>query len=551
MSHSRRKKSRYASILVLLGWAFLILGGTVPAGWGAAAAGSAAPGGASPLFTNTLVPRLDIEIPEEGMITLRNYRQVWGQPRPDRVDVKATVREAGRIYTNVSVHLKGSFTFQPVDGKPSLTLNFSKFAPGQLFHGLDKVHLNNSVQDPTFLCESLARELFLNAGVPAPRAGPARVTLNRRELGPYVALEGANKRFLKRFFRNPTGNLYDGGSGGDIHKKLEADSGEDQENRSDLEALLAASRERIVSTRQQRLEQLLDVDRFLSFSALEVLVQHWDGYCMGPNNFRLFHDAARDKMVFIPHGMDQIFGTGRTPPSSLTPTWKGTVAHAWMTVPGGRSRYLARLGQVFTNQFQSGVLLQRVDQMAARLRPDIAPGFLDGLQYRAQVEALKGRIQHRTEEIQRQLEHPERTLAFGADGTAALAGWAFKNAAQRRATGRRFVEEGREILEVQAGEIGSSGAWRTTVLLAAGSYEFTGLARVSGITSTAPGTNTGVILRVSGERSTKGLTVPSAWTPLTYQFEIPDVVNAELVCEFRGAEGAGRFDLKSLRLRRR
>src|SRR5437773_1489830 len=146
------------------------------------------------------VPSLQIEIPAEGMQVLRQYHQVWRQPRPERIDVRATVREAGRVYTNVAIHLKGSYTFQPIDAKPSLTLRFDKFAPGQRFHGMTKIHLNNSAQDPTGLCEQFARELFVAARVPTPRASPALVNLNGRELGLCVLIEGANKQFVKRNF---------------------------------------------------------------------------------------------------------------------------------------------------------------------------------------------------------------------------------------------------------------------------------------------------------------------------------------------------------------
>src|SRR6266700_1444786 len=66
------------------------------------------------LFRSGNVPHLEIEIPPSGMKVLREYRQVWRQPRPERVDVQATVREGGQVYTNVAIHLKGSFTFQPV-----------------------------------------------------------------------------------------------------------------------------------------------------------------------------------------------------------------------------------------------------------------------------------------------------------------------------------------------------------------------------------------------------------------------------------------------------
>lgn len=129
--------------------------------------------------------------------------------------MRATVREGGRTYTNVAVHLKGSYSFQRIDGKPSLTLNFAKFAPGQKFHGLTKIHLNNSVQDSSYLCEALARQIYNDLGIPTPRAGHALVSINGRKLGLSVLVEGANGNWVKRRFPSDAGNLYDGGSGGD------------------------------------------------------------------------------------------------------------------------------------------------------------------------------------------------------------------------------------------------------------------------------------------------------------------------------------------------
>src|SRR6185295_20034700 len=114
------------------------------------------------------------------------------------------------------------------------TLNFDKFARGQRFHGLQKIHLNNSVQDPSYLSEALARELFLDVGVPSPRAGHAFVRIEGRDAGLYVLLEGWNKQFLKRHFKSVKGNLYDGGSGGDVTKALKVGNGENGEDRSGL-----------------------------------------------------------------------------------------------------------------------------------------------------------------------------------------------------------------------------------------------------------------------------------------------------------------------------
>ena len=110
------------------------------------------------LFTATNVPRIRIEISPSGIEELRRMRN-WNEA--NRPTVNATVREGGRIYTNVAVHLKGATgSFRTIDDNPCLTLNFTKFAPGQLFHELHKLSLNNSNEDPSFLCEKISRELF-------------------------------------------------------------------------------------------------------------------------------------------------------------------------------------------------------------------------------------------------------------------------------------------------------------------------------------------------------------------------------------------------------
>src|SRR5437667_1735124 len=164
---------------------------------------------AEDLFKRAVVPALKIEIPREGMTSLRRNN--------GRSYVAGTVTEGAIMYTNVALHLKGGpGSFRPLNDKPALTLNFGHFAEGQKFHGLKKIHLNNSVQDQSYLSEKISRELFEAAGVPAPRAGNATVQLNGRDLGMYVLVEGIDKQFLRRYFKNTSGNVYDGHSGSDV-----------------------------------------------------------------------------------------------------------------------------------------------------------------------------------------------------------------------------------------------------------------------------------------------------------------------------------------------
>lgn len=185
-----------------------------------------------------------------------------------RPSALATVTEGGHTYTNVSIHLKGGAgSYRPIENNPGLTLQFSKNAPGQTFHGLKKLSLNNSVQDRTFLNEKICRDLFNLAGSPAPRAGFTTVQLNGRNLGMHVLIEGSNKQFLRQHFENVHGNLYQTHGNQEISQRLDVNSGDDPTNNAGLRALVQAVREQDPAERWRRLQETLDVNRFLTLSA--------------------------------------------------------------------------------------------------------------------------------------------------------------------------------------------------------------------------------------------------------------------------------------------
>ncbi len=167
------------------------------------------------LFDNQTVLPLRIEIAPSELAVLR---------RDDRKDVRATVYQGTNVWRDVGLHVKGAAgSRRGIEDKPALTLNFGKFTPKQRFHGLRKIHLNNSVQDRSYLTENICGELYRRAGVPAPRVTYATLDLNGRARGLYVVKEGFTKEMLGIYFKNPDGNLYDGGFLREITDQLERD----------------------------------------------------------------------------------------------------------------------------------------------------------------------------------------------------------------------------------------------------------------------------------------------------------------------------------------
>lgn len=499
------------------------------------------------IFAGTNVLRFRILIPNSGMNALRGSGWGNGQERPK---VKAIVREGGTVYTNVELHLKGSAgSFRSVDDNPGLTLNFEKFAPGQSFHGYHKISLNNSVQDRSYLTEKICRELFESAGVPAPRAGFATVELNGNNLGLRVMVEGWGKHFLKRYFENTSGNLYDGGFCQDINSSLAVNSGDDPTDHSGLRALIAAVGERDPEQRFARLEQTLDMDRFLSFLAMDVITVDWDGYAMNHNNWRVFHDRGSNKMVFMPHGLDQMFGVERqTPQCSILPHMSGRVAHAVLALPEGRHRYLERISQLYTNVWHVDALLKRVDQLNAVLRPAIAAseGSSAARYHDREVEALKERISERDASLRQQLA--TLSIQTNSTGNEPLIDWVRHTQVGNPDFRQEKTPEGQETLYLGA-KGNTIGSWRTRTTLEEGAYRFEGKIKTKDVAPTSGEPTAGAGLRVAGSGVTVEFNGTHDWQRFSYPFSVPEGGGQKtVICELRASKGEAWFDLASLRV---
>ena len=203
----------------------------------------------------------------------------------------ATVTVDGETHTDVGVRKKG-FVGSQSDTKPALKLRFDKYTDGQSLGGvMERMTLNNSVQDRSMVNTCLSYRVFAAAGSPAPRCNFATVSVNGKELGLYVHVEEIKAPFLSRHFDSAEGNLYEGTVSdftptyrGTIEKKTNTDAAD----WSDIDAVVAALQDPS-DAGLEALGEIVDLDRFLSFWATEVLVGHWDGYAGDRNNYWITH----------------------------------------------------------------------------------------------------------------------------------------------------------------------------------------------------------------------------------------------------------------------
>lgn len=118
----------------------------------------------------------------------------------------------GESYKNVAIRGKGNTSLSSVkrmgSERYSFKLEFDHFDDGRSYHGLDKLCLNNLIQDNTYMKDYLAYTLMNDFGVDAPLCSYAYITVNGKDWGLYLAVEAVEDSFLKRNYGDDHGELY-------------------------------------------------------------------------------------------------------------------------------------------------------------------------------------------------------------------------------------------------------------------------------------------------------------------------------------------------------
>lgn len=90
----------------------------------------------------------------------------------------------------------------------SFKVEFDHYDNALSYYGLDKLSLNNLIQDNTMLKDYLCYQLMGSFGVDAPLCCFVYITVNDEDWGLYLAVEGVEESFLQRNYGSGYGELY-------------------------------------------------------------------------------------------------------------------------------------------------------------------------------------------------------------------------------------------------------------------------------------------------------------------------------------------------------
>jgi spore coat protein CotH len=290
--------------------------------------------------------------------------------------------------------------------KRPLKIDFNYFDDEQRLMGLKELYLSPNCLDPSQVREHLSYELFHKAGIATPRTALAQVFLtidgqhDAAALGPYTVIEDPqSKSFLKREFGDSSGLLFKPDSYGEL-RYLGEDWNDYRVGYSCKTDGTVVLRKRFIELTKlisradderfaREIESFIDMDQFVRFVAVNVLMANYDSFLATDHNFFVYIHPKTLKAHFFPWDLNLSFGAYvRTGPKvaqfSVDRPWVGShrLLSRVLSVEKYRTAYREHLDKLSRQLFDPEKLIPMVEKLEARVAkleknpedPAILPG---------------------------------------------------------------------------------------------------------------------------------------------------------------------------------
>ncbi|MBB75793.1 MAG: hypothetical protein CMJ75_14905 [Planctomycetaceae bacterium] len=127
---------------------------------------------------------------------------------------------------------------------------------------------------------------------------------------------------------------------------------------------------------EHAIAELVDLDAFYRFWAVESLLGFWDGYSGNRNNYFVYLDSQDEKFHFMPWGADALFEKfspiDRTPNLPLSVKTTGRVAYRLYQGQATRQRYAQEMRELLDRYWDEAALLAETERIETMLRPHLS-----------------------------------------------------------------------------------------------------------------------------------------------------------------------------------
>jgi spore coat protein CotH len=298
-----------------------VLAAVVVAAWALLAPSPAAAQSANDFFNGDVVQRVDLNLHSADWEKLKqNFQSNEYYP--------ADVVWNGITVHNTGIRSRGNGSRS--SSKPGLRVDIDRYATAQTFLGLKSFILDNLVQDPSAVHETVAMKFFARMNIPAPREAHARLYINGVYAGLYAVVESIDKSFLARVFGEINGDTQNDGFlyeynftdhwtfnyfGSDLQPyktrfdpKTHETATEENKWRP-IETIVRLANDLTSSQYLEQLDPKLDLRALVRYVAVQNFVGENDGFLGydGMNNFYLYRKENSEQHIFVSWDEDNAF----------------------------------------------------------------------------------------------------------------------------------------------------------------------------------------------------------------------------------------------------
>ena len=247
---------------------------------------SVSPAYAGRLFDDSRVHTVDIRMADWEEFTEQATEEIYRECDVE-IDGELFSSAGLRAKGNNSLHLTEEYGLK----RYSLKIEFDHFQEGNTYYGLDKMSLDASFQDNSYLKNYLAYDMMEYMEVPSPLCSYAWVTVNGEEWGLFLAVEEPEDAFLRRNYGVNHGNLYKPDyrsleeENRDVALQYISEDPEDYDNifRNAKTDIGRKDQERLIRSLQilsdgEDIEAAVNVDQVLRYFTVQVFVVNLDSY---------------------------------------------------------------------------------------------------------------------------------------------------------------------------------------------------------------------------------------------------------------------------------
>lgn len=344
----------------------------------------------------------------------------------------------GATLTNVGVRYRGNTSYTGMGGsapaKKSINLEIDYGYTNADLMGYDTANLNNAYQDETLMREALYFNIMRNYTI-SPAGCLMQLYINGANWGVYSFAQQQDGRLINEYFSSNNGdrwrapNMPAGGGGpgggttgasalGYLGNTNLASYRSNYELKSDyntnawprlINAIYVLN---TTSTNllRDKVEEVLAVDRWLWFLALENLFADDDSYWNKGADYMFYYEPESGRIHPVEHDGNEAFFAGDvqlSPVQGATATNRPVLRHL-LGIPELRQRYLAHLRTVLDECFHPTGMLPLIDEYSAvsvaAIAADPKKGYTSMTVYTNDLNALKNFARQRYAYL---TNHPE------------------------------------------------------------------------------------------------------------------------------------------------